>query len=241
MTTLLPNKVYQYLRQGLLVGDFAPGARLDYRRIGHALGVSTTPVREAVSKLASEGLVTLVPRAGAVVRVLDEEETSQLYAVREAIETYAAGKAAARISPNGLMQLEQFLVQMRTLIARSAGKDRPGLRSDSLLEFVQADLSFHMTIIEAAGNPRLTKLAGESHAHSRIFGLERFTHTPELLREADAVHTQIFSAMKTRDAAQARQFTAQHIQRSLELTLAYKSRVNQASWWLMNSTAAAAP
>ena len=68
MATLLPEKIYNHLRTKLLAGELPPGARLDYKKISTEMGVSTTPVREAMGKLASEGLVDLIPRAGAIVR-----------------------------------------------------------------------------------------------------------------------------------------------------------------------------
>src|SRR6478735_10793417 len=119
MATLLPEKIYNHLRTKLLAGELPPGARLDYKKISAEMGVSTTPVREAMGKLASEGLVELVPRAGAIVRKLGAQEAVQLYGVREAIETYAAAKAAEKISEARLQQLEGLLTKMRGLITKA--------------------------------------------------------------------------------------------------------------------------
>ncbi len=234
MATLLPEKIYNHLRKKLLAGELPPGARLDYKKISTEMGVSTTPVREAMGKLASEGLVELVPRAGAIVRKLGAQEAVQLYGVREAIETYAATKAAERISETRLQQLGDHLGRMRSLITRTFAAGTGLMTGENLSEFLQADLSFHMTIIEAAGNPRLTKLAGDSHIHSRIFGVERFGHSQELLEEADQIHRAIFEALKKRDAGNASGLVAQHIQRSLDLTLSHIDHAPQDSWWHTN-------
>ena len=238
MGTLLPEKIYTHLRTKLLAGELPPGARLDYKKISVEMGVSTTPVREAMGKLASEGLVELVPRAGAIVRKLGTQEAIQLYGVREAIETYAAAKAAEKISDARLRQLQDHLGKMRLLITRNFVGGTGLMTGENLSEFLQADLSFHMTIIEAAGNPRLTKLAGDSHIHSRIFGVERFGHSRELLEEADQIHRAIFESLKKRDANGASNQIAQHIQRSLELTLAHIDHAPQDSWWHTNSNRA---
>ena len=194
MATLLPEKIYNHLRTKLLAGELPPGARLDYKKISTEMGVSTTPVREAMGKLASEGLVDLVPRAGAIVRKLGAQEAVQLYGVREAIETYAAVKAAEKISEARLQNLENLLTKMRSLITKSFSPTTNLMTGENLSEFLHSDLAFHMTIIEAAGNPRLTKLAGDSHIHSRIFGVERFGHNQELMEEADEIHRSIFDA-----------------------------------------------
>ena len=231
MATLLPEKIYNHLRTKLLAGELPPGARLDYKRISTEMGVSTTPVREAMGKLASEGLVDLVPRAGAIVRKLGAQEAVQLYGVREAIETYAAVKAAEKISEARLQNLENLLTKMRSLITKSFSPTTKLMTGENLSEFLQSDLAFHMTIIEAAGNPRLTKLAGDSHIHSRIFGVERFGHNQELMEEADEIHRSIFDALKRHDASRASSLVSQHIQRSLELTISHIDHAPHDSWW----------
>jgi DNA-binding GntR family transcriptional regulator len=231
MGTLLSERIYHHLRRKLLAGKFHPGSRLDYRKLSAEMKVSVTPVREAMGKLASEGLVDLVPRAGAMVRKLGGQEAVQLYGVREAIESYAAAKAAEKISAARLQQLEALLDRMGKLIAKTAASKNKMMTGENLAEFLEADLAFHMTIIEAAGNPRLTKLAGDSHIHSRIFGVERFGHAHELLEEADRTHRSIHRALKDRDGARASQLISQHINRSLELTLSHLDDAGQETWW----------
>ena len=231
MATLLPEKIYNHLRTKLLEGKLPPGTRLDYKKISVEMGVSTTPVREAMGKLASEGFVELVPRAGAIVRKLGTQEAVQLYGVREAIETYAAARAAETISGARLQHLESLLTKMRALITRTFSNGNPLMTGESLAEFLRSDLAFHMTIIEAAGNPRLTKLAADSHIHSRIFGIERFGHDQYLLEEADQNHRVIFQALKERNSSTATLLVSKHIKRSLELTRSHIDQAPHDQWW----------
>lgn len=231
MGTLLPEKIYNALRRKLLAGELPPGARLDYKKISEEMGVSTTPVREAMSKLASDGLVDLVPRAGAIVRKLGEQEAAQIYGVREAIETYAAARAAERITETRLERLEALLHKMGVLITRAFAGGNGLMIGETLAEFLEADLAFHMTIIEAAGNPRLTKLAADSHIHSRIFGTERFGHSRELVEEADENHRAIYQALKEHNPAKASELVSMHIRRSLDLTLGHLSHAEHDAWW----------
>ena len=231
MPTLLPDRIYHHLRRKLLTGKLDQGTRLDYKKISAEMGVSVTPVREAMGKLASEGLVELVPRAGAMVRKLGIQEAIQLYGVREAIETYAAAKAADMITVPKLDQLQTLLANMRQLIGKSGVSKNKPMKGEDLAEFLEADLSFHMTIIESAGNPRLTKLAGDSHIHSRIFGVERFGHDRVLLEEADQTHREIYQALRNRDGFKASQLVSNHISRSLELTLSHLDEASDNSWW----------
>lgn len=231
MGTLLSDKTYHYLRRKLLAGELHPGSRLDYKKIGEELGISVTPVREAMGKLASEGLVELVPRAGAIVRKLGRQEAEELYGVREAIETYAAAKAAGKILNAQLEQLEQLLNKMHEIVSKAPAASNGVLTGDALAEFLEADLAFHMSVIEAAGNARLTKLAADGHILSRIFGTERFGHNRELLEETEAQHRAIFDALKQRDPAIAGQTVAIHISRSLELTLLHLNHADQQLYW----------
>src|SRR6187402_1795812 len=106
------RRSYDQIRTRLLAGEFTPGTRLDFQQLAKEIGVSTTPVREAISQLASEGLVRLVPRLGAVVPQLDREETQELYGVREAMETHAASKCATVMSSAHLAELRGFTEKM---------------------------------------------------------------------------------------------------------------------------------
>ncbi len=238
MSTLLPDRIYHHLRRQLLTGKLGQGSRLDYKKISAEMGVSVTPVREAMGKLASDGLVELIPRAGAIVRKLGAQEAIQLYGVREAIETYAAMKAAELITSAKLDHLKVLLEQMRGLIGKSTVAKGKTMKGEELAGFLEADLAFHMTIIEAAGNPRLTKLAGDSHIHSRIFGVERFGHHRDILEEADRIHHEIYNALRNRNGTKAGSLLARHIGRSLELTITHLDQSGDASWWANGSGAA---
>jgi DNA-binding GntR family transcriptional regulator len=203
MTTLQPEKVYWKLRRKLVGGELPPGIRLEYKTISTEMGISATPVREAMCRLAGEGLVDLVPRAGAVVRGLGEQEAVQLFGIREAIETYAASRAAQGMSDLGLRQLESLLQRMRRIISRAGDK----LSERNLAAMIEVDLDFHSTFVEAAGNAMLTKLSRDNHVRSRAF-------------IAAQMHALIYRSLKRRDAAGASQLVLQHLRRCLRLALA---------------------
>ncbi len=229
------SRSYVEIRRRLLAGDFAPGGRIEFKQLAADLGVSTTPVREAMSRLASEGLVRLVPRLGAIVPQLDREETEELYGVREAMETHAAYKCATFMAPAHLAEVAGFLEKMEAIAARSLTPKKPALEGAPLRDFLAADLAFHMTIIESAGNRRLTNLAADSHAHVRIFNADRCVHDRELLDEACRQHRAIYEALARHDGEEARRQVALHIQRSLERTLARQAEQQRSErWWRPN-------
>src|SRR6266446_5488267 len=100
------QRVYDHLREEILSGRLQPGAELAEVALSEQLGVSRGPLREAIGRLASEGLVTVRPRRGAVVRSLSKQEFVELYQVREALEMLAVRLAVPRLGADGMVELE---------------------------------------------------------------------------------------------------------------------------------------
>ncbi len=215
----LPRRVHATLRSRLLDGTLLPGTRLDYKQLAQELGVSTTPVREAVTQLASEGFVDLVPRLGAVVRSLNQNTAVELYEVREAIETYAALKAAERLSSRHLELLKQQLATMRRVFEDFRQSGQTGLEAADLDVFLDADLAFHKTILLGARNPALARTVEESQVQSRIFFADRGIHEESRLSLACQQHGEILDALDRRDGVAASEAMRRHIRTSLQLTL----------------------
>lgn len=215
----LPRRVHATLRSRLLDGTLLPGTRLDYKQLAQELGVSTTPVREAVTQLASEGFVDLVPRLGAVVRSLNQNTAAELYEVREAIETYAALKAAERLSGRHLELLKQQLATMQRVFGEFQKSGQLCLDADALDEFLDADLAFHKTVLLGARNPALARTVEESQVQARIFFADRGIHEEHRLLMACQQHREILDALEKRDGAGASEAMRRHIRTSLQLTL----------------------
>lgn len=216
----------------LLEGDVVPGARLSYGSIGREIGVSATPVREAVGQLASEGLIELVPQLGAVVRSLTREEAVELYETREALESYAAGKAALRIGAEALAALGKNLQTSKAIVERVHKSARVTADRTTADRFHRLDLAFHMTIIEASGNRRMVKTVGDSHILTRIFDASRHGFELEVLDTTLADHEQIYQALAKGSSAGAQKAMAKHIQNSLSQTLAREDAgKTDERWW----------
>src|ERR671928_1563730 len=106
------QRVYDHLRAEILDGRLAPGAELAEVALSEQLGVSRGPLREAIGRLAAEGLVTVRPRRGAVVRSLSKDEFLELYQVREALEMLAVRLAVPKLEGGDFAELEQLLGSM---------------------------------------------------------------------------------------------------------------------------------
>ena len=225
------QRAYRHIRKKLLDGSVVPGARLSYGTIGKEIGISATPVREAVGQLASEGFVELVPQLGAVVRELTRDEAIELYELREALESYAAARAADRIGDRQLSELSENLEQSRKLTeeVRKSGKEKAGKAIAK--KFHALDLSFHMTIIEASRNRRMLKVVGDSHILTRIFQADRHSFSLEILDATLSEHSAIESAVRKGDGTAAREAMQRHIRNSLELTLDEADGDSSDRWW----------
>lgn len=225
------QKAYQHIRRKLLDGTVPPGSRLSYGTIGKEIGISATPVREAVGQLASEGFVELVPQLGAIVRELTREEAIELYELREAMESYAAARAAERISDRQMSDLKKNLKKSQELVekVRKSGKDAASKTVAN--KFHALDLAFHMTIIEASRNRRMLKVVGDSHILTRIFQADRHRFRLDILEATQSEHSAIGNAIGSRDPGKAQEAMQRHIRNSLELTLTEADNDTTDRWW----------
>jgi DNA-binding GntR family transcriptional regulator len=193
------QRVHEHLREGILSGRLSPGSELQEVALAESLGVSRGPIREAIGRLAAEGLVTVRPRRGAVVRALSKEEFLEAYQVREALEVMAVRLAVPKLSAEEVAALERLVEEMT---ARAEAGDVQG--------FFLANTAFHQTFFDAAGNRMLAdlyrQLRGQIDRH-RLRSLElRGT-----LKRSIAEHKAILRAAKARDVERAAHLVAEHI------------------------------
>jgi len=225
------QRAYRYIRKKLLDGAVEPGSRLSYGSIGKEIGISATPVREAVGQLASEGFVELVPQLGAVVRELSREEAIELYETREALESYAAAHAAERIGVRLLREMESNLDASRKMVERVLRSKNEIADGTSGKKFHALDLSFHMLVIEASRNRRMLKVVGDSHILTRIFQADRHEFRRDILEQTQAEHVEIFEAIRDRSPVTAHEAMRRHIRNSLQLTLTEQDADTIDRWW----------
>jgi len=171
--------------------------------LAQQLGVSRTPLREALHKLASEGLVTFSPYRGAYVAKPSLSEVEAIYSVRTALESYAGYLAAQHITEEELERLETVLRQMEETLERG-----------ELSELMELNSQFNTTIFAASRQPRLCDLTVEymrlADLYRRIhFGIER------LAAEGIAEHRALLAALRERDPEKVERLTRAQIQRSV--------------------------
>ena len=157
----LRDVVFNTLRQAIITGEFAPGERLMEIALANRLGVSRTPVREAIRKLELEGLVVMIPRKGAEVARITEKDLRDVLEVRCSLEELAAELAAERMDEEGQEKLDQALVEFESAI-----------ESGDNAAIADSDMEFHDIIFDATGNPRLIQIIGNLREQFYRYRLE---------------------------------------------------------------------
>lgn len=204
---VMAENVYQRLRKTIVEGDLAPGVRLVEETTARHLGVSRTPVREAIFRLESEGLVRRDQRGGAIVAELTGEEIEEVYAVRSALEGLAARMAASTMSSTEFTRLEHTQARLETA-TREAGPE----------ELASLNFSFHEVILRSTHNSTLISFMAQIHA-----SLRRATQTtlayPGRAVEALREHRELIDAIRRRDEAGAERIARQHIDNAFHVRL----------------------
>ena len=184
----LVDQVRDSLHTAITAGVLDPGARLREIPLSQHFGISTTPVREALRRLESEGLVEVQPRRGAVVVALDEAVVSDLYDLRLVLETAGARQAAGR---DGL-DLSGVYALMSQLEALVDGPES---------EFARVDVALHRAVDDLSGNRELAEAA--ERVHRRIQAVRVRSAVPGRLRIAQDQHAEIVEALRRHDPALA--------------------------------------
>jgi DNA-binding GntR family transcriptional regulator len=195
----LSQRAHAYLREEILSNRLPPGAELQELALSHQLGVSRGPIREALGRLAAEGLVTVRPRRGAVVHSLSSEEFLEAYQVREALEVLAVRLAVPQLGPEELERLQGLT---ETMAARAA--------SGHVTEFFEANALFHETFVQISGNAKLQEI------YRRLIGQMRRYWRRSLvlrgdLRRSVSEHRAILLAARQGDGEKAAALMAEHI------------------------------
>lgn len=214
MLPTLGLQAYDELRRMLATGRLEPGMQLVNRKLAAEIGMSMTPVREAVTRLASEGLVEHVPGAGAFVRWITRAELAQLYDLREALEPLAAGQAALHATGAEITQLRAVTAGSFAVIREIAGRAQRHADAGLMTAWIDADQRFHEILFEAARNRWLSKIAADMKL--LVYGFTPQRRMKEFFTVAAAVqtwrgHRRLIRALATRNAELAAATALAHI------------------------------
>ncbi len=198
----------EVIREAIIDGRLAPGQRLKEEELARELGMSRTPVREALLLLQSEGLVESIPRRGATVRSYAADDLDDMYQLRAVLEGYAARRAATRISRDDIARLEESCARFDRLRAE-----------DGLRDLVKENLLFHNVILDAAGSDRLVPLVRKVIELPLVYR-SFYWYSPEQKLISQHYHRQLTRAFATGDAKRAEMIMTEHVLEARDFLLA---------------------
>ena len=205
------DAVYGALREGILSHMFKPGERLNIEELSLKLGVSLTPVRNAIQQLATEGLIEIRPRSGTFVANLTARDVEETFDLRCALECLAAEKAAQRITPADLEKMRALHQSMSREIKNDAGRK----------QHERDNSEFHLILVKAAGNRRLEEMYQSLNAHLKIARIHGSGEDWRArLGQEHAEHEVILEALAARDSAKLVTTLRDHINRAKDALVA---------------------
>jgi DNA-binding GntR family transcriptional regulator len=198
----------EVIREAIVDGRLPPGRRLKEEELARELGMSRTPVREALLVLESEGLVESIPRRGATVRAYAVGDLDEVYELRALLEGYAARRAATRITAEDLARLDKSCDRFDALRAE-----------DDLRDVVKENLLFHSLILEVAGSVRLAALV-RTVVEIPLVYKSFYRYSPEQKLISQHYHRQLARALRAGDAERAELIMKEHVLEARDFLLA---------------------
>ncbi|MDD6283138.1 MAG: GntR family transcriptional regulator [Oribacterium sp.] len=196
----LRDLVFNTLRQAILKGELKPGERLMEIQLAEKLGVSRTPIREAIRKLELEGLVLMIPRKGAEVAKISHKSLQDVLEVRGALEELATDLACQRITDEELESLRKAEAHFKQVVS-SGGNE---------MQIAEADEAYHDIIYNASGNKKLVQMINNLREQMYRYRLEYIKDEAKrgtLISE----HEKILEAIRLRDIIRAKALMKEHI------------------------------
>lgn len=203
----LRDVVFNTLRQAILKGELKPGERLMEIQLAQRLGVSRTPVREAIRKLELEGLVLMIPRKGAEVAEITEKSLRDVLEVRRALEELAVQLACEKITKEEIRELERVAKEFQQVV-----------NSSDITEIAEVDVCFHDIIYTATDNQKLIQLLNnlrEQMYRYRVEYLKRDGVFPQLIAE----HEAIIRHIENNEKEKATEVMCRHIDNQVETVI----------------------
>ncbi len=196
----LRELVCEHIREAIINGVFAPGERLMEIQMADEMGVSRTPVREAIRKLEMEGFVVMIPRRGTYVSNMSIKDIYEVYEIRTSLDILAAGLAAERINDDELEELQRLLVQVGHAIDSG---DRE--------KVLEADIAFHDVLYKASRNERLRNIINNLREQITVIRGVSMSY-PGRLKDTQEEHRLLVESIAARDVEKSQEAARIHLE-----------------------------
>ncbi|NLO88764.1 MAG: GntR family transcriptional regulator [Clostridia bacterium] len=211
------EEVFIMLREAILNGKLKPGDRLVERELAEQLGVSRTPVREALRKLELENLVTHIPRKGVIVSEVSKNDVMEILDIRACLEGLGARVAAQKASEKDIEELKECIEKIKE-----------GMSKNNMEEVSKLHNDFHSKILEIAGYPRLSQMVSSLGDYISRFTKMGYT-IPGRMDKAMKEHYELLEAITQRNPELAKQIAEDHIDNSKSVILKQYEEVQKKS------------
>jgi DNA-binding GntR family transcriptional regulator len=203
----LGNQVFEHIKEMILKGEIPAGKRMIESEIADSMGISRTPVREAVHKLEAEGFLKPLPKGGYVVRGLTLSDIEETFDIRSILESFAAYLAAIRYSDAEILPLEEKIEEFQRHLDR-----------DDLKELTRINTDFHELLYSLSRSPRLIKMI--HGLRDEIFFLRKvILNSEEMALLSNKDHRDMIKAIKKGEAKKVRRLVMEHILRGKKFVI----------------------
>jgi DNA-binding GntR family transcriptional regulator len=200
--------IFDTIKQRIITGDYPPGRRLIANDLAEELNASRMPVREALTRLASTGLVELIPYKGAIVNELTAEDYVEIFHIRSVLEGLATRLACPNLTDDDLKKMQE------------ANSEILGMIDEDDVQFQQVNRIFHSTIWQRTKSKRLSALLSNLYSEAAQYR-HMMVIMPGRLEEICAEHESVLSALEKRDAEKAEQCVRDHYENTLQWLVKY--------------------
>jgi DNA-binding GntR family transcriptional regulator len=214
----LTNKVYKKLRLDIITGKIPEGSRLVESSIAEEMKVSRTPVREALQKLASEGLLYPIPRVGYIVEETSEDDIYDLFHTRMSIEQLAAKRALEVITNEEIESLKRNLQKTDEIIKNSQTE-----------KMIDLDIEFHHIIYKASRSKKLYQIC-KTLSENTLKYRNACIHIPDIAQRAADGHRRIYEAILLKNLQMVNESVEHHIMLTIKDIIAFVRRAKQESF-----------
>ena len=203
----LGQHVFENLKHAILRGDVPPGHRLVESRLAETMGISRTPIREAMHKLEREGLLKQLPKSGFRVTGLTREDIEETFGIRSVLESYAARLAAIKHEEGELTPLEEKIAEYQACLDQGRLEDLPAINTE-----------FHDILYALSRSPKLIKMVND--LRDQIYRFRKIILKAETRAKAsNEDHRKMLRAMRKRDADRVERLVKEHILRGQRMVL----------------------
>lgn len=216
------SEAYHAIKQLISEGYLKPGERVNTSNLAEQLGVSRTPIREALAMVEAEGLVQSIPKKGMIVYSFSKKEIQDIYTLRELLEGHAVRQAAVAENKKFLSEMQTAWRKIDEKLATIEKWESTNERAKHVQNLTKCSREFHNTILKASGNSRLElvmKLITEVPLTSTVY----FHYSSDQLRHSNQQHKEIIDAIEAREPQEAALIMGDHIRLALDVLLEHIS------------------